>query len=87
MHDTLARHVGSDARCRVSHAAALGVLLRSIVVEREPIYRQQETVHEFAPGMFWQECMADLTSISGEPIATQFFGPVRILKSMFSEDE
>jgi len=52
VHDTLARHVRSDARCRVSHAAALGVLLRSIVVEREPIYRQQETVHEFAPGMF-----------------------------------
>ena len=29
-----------------------GVLLRSIVVEREPIYRQQETVHGFASGMF-----------------------------------
>jgi len=27
-------------------------LLRSIIVEREPIYRQQETVHGFADGMF-----------------------------------
>jgi hypothetical protein len=31
---------------------ALGVLLRSIVVEREPIYRQQETVHGFASGLY-----------------------------------
>jgi len=30
----------------------LGVLLRSIIVEREPIYRQQETVSGFASGMF-----------------------------------
>lgn len=42
----------NDKRCAVSHAAALGVLLRSIVVEREPIYRQQETAHGFAPGLF-----------------------------------
>ena len=28
------------------------VLLRSLIVEREPIYRQQETVHGFADGMF-----------------------------------
>jgi hypothetical protein len=27
-------------------------LLRSIIVEREPIYRQHETVHEVAAGMF-----------------------------------
>jgi hypothetical protein len=52
VHDTLARHVASDARCAISHASALGVLLRSIIVEREPIYRQQETVHGFASGMF-----------------------------------
>ena len=37
---------------RSTHASALGVLLRSIIVEREPIYRQQETVHGFADGMF-----------------------------------
>jgi transposase len=42
----------SDPRCRMPHARALGVLLRSIVVEREPIYRAQETVHGFATGLF-----------------------------------
>jgi transposase len=52
LHDILSRHVASDARCAVSHASALGVLLRSVIVEREPIYRQQETVHGFAHGMF-----------------------------------
>ena len=48
----LDQHVKSDARCAVPHARALGVLLRSLIVEREPIYRQQETVHGFASGMF-----------------------------------
>ena len=52
LHEILSRHVASDARCAVSHASALGVLLRSVIVEREPIYRQQETVHGFADGMF-----------------------------------
>src|SRR5262249_23187396 len=52
MDDALARHVPSDQRCTVPHARALGVLLRSIIVEREPIYRQQETVQGFAAGMF-----------------------------------
>jgi transposase len=52
LDETLGRHVPSDARCAVPHARALGVLLRSIIVEREPIYRQQETVHGFASGMF-----------------------------------
>ncbi len=42
----------TDPRCRVPHAKALGLLLRSIVVEREPIYRAQETVHGFATGLF-----------------------------------
>ena len=42
----------SDRRCAVPHARALAVLLRSIVVEREPIYRAQETVHGFAPGLY-----------------------------------
>jgi transposase len=41
-----------DRRCVVSHAKALGVLLRSIIVEREPIYRQQETIAGFASGIF-----------------------------------
>ena len=52
LDDELARHVPSDQRCAVPHARALGVLLRSIIVEREPIYRQQETVNGFAAGMF-----------------------------------
>src|SRR6266704_1917353 len=52
LEDMLDRHVPSDARCTVPHARALGVLLRSIVVEREPIYRQQETVQTFASTMF-----------------------------------
>lgn len=52
LHDTLLRHIPSDARCSITHASALGVLLRSIIVEREPIYRQHETVHGFADGMF-----------------------------------
>lgn len=42
----------TDARSPVSHAQALGVLLRSILVEREPVYRQAETVEGFAPGAF-----------------------------------
>ena len=49
----LEKHVPTgDTRCRVPHAQALGVLVRSIVVEREPIYRAQETVHGFAAGLF-----------------------------------
>jgi transposase len=49
----LEQHVPTtDGRCAVAHARALGVLLRSIVVEREPIYRQQETVHGFASGLY-----------------------------------
>jgi transposase len=52
LDDALARHIPSDQRCAVPHARALGVLLRSIIVEREPIYRQQETVSGFASGMF-----------------------------------
>jgi transposase len=52
LDDALARHVASDQRCAVPYARALGVLLRSIIVEREPIYRQQETVNGFAAGMF-----------------------------------
>jgi transposase len=42
----------TDRRQRVSHAKALGVLLRSILVEREPIYRQQEIVATFVPEVF-----------------------------------
>ncbi len=52
LEELLDRYVPTDVRGAVSHARALGVLLRSIIVEREPIYRQNETVHEFAAGMF-----------------------------------
>jgi transposase len=49
----LDQHVPTrDRRCAVAHARALGVLLRSIIVEREPIYRQQETAVSFAPELF-----------------------------------
>jgi transposase len=41
-----------DARCSLPYAKALGVLVRSIVVEREPIYRHYETVSAFSPSMF-----------------------------------
>jgi transposase len=53
--DILHRHVPSNVRCTVPNSRALGVLLRSIIVEREPIYRQQETVQAFANGMFGVE--------------------------------
>ncbi|MDJ0862648.1 MAG: hypothetical protein QNK18_11275 [Gammaproteobacteria bacterium] len=36
-----------DRRIRLPCAMGLGVLLRSILVEREPMYRQQETVRGF----------------------------------------
>ena len=41
-----------DRRCSLPYAKGLGVLLRSIIVEREPIYRQQETVRTFASAMY-----------------------------------
>ncbi len=51
--ELLEQHVPtSDARSAVTHAQALGVLVRSIIVEREPIYRQLETTAGFAEGLF-----------------------------------
>ena len=52
LEELLDRCVPTDVRGGVSHARALGVLQRSIIVEREPIYRQNETAHAFAAGMF-----------------------------------
>ncbi len=50
--EILQRHVPTqDRRVTLSYALGLG-LLRSILVEREPIYRQQETVRTFAPEMY-----------------------------------
>jgi len=42
----------ADARCRLSYAKGLGILLRSILTEREPIYRLGEVVPTFAPEGF-----------------------------------
>jgi len=51
--ELLEQHVPTtDARSTLSHAKALGVLLRSIIVEREPVYRQQESAAGFAVGLF-----------------------------------
>jgi transposase len=41
-----------DRRCAVSHAEVLGTLIRTIMVEREPIYRQAEMVRDFDPAAF-----------------------------------
>jgi transposase len=41
-----------DRRNAISHAQTLGVLLRSLVVEREPIYRQHEIVAGYGAGLF-----------------------------------
>src|SRR5258706_8981054 len=49
----LARHVPTRARrTRIPHDKALGVLLRSVLLEREPVYRQHETVATYAPEAF-----------------------------------
>jgi hypothetical protein len=48
----LDRFVPSDRRCDVPHAKVLSAFLRSLVVEREPVYRQHEAVAAFAPDLF-----------------------------------
>ena len=68
----------TDRRNSVSHAQALGVLLRSIIVQREPIYRQQETVYGFAPGMF------GLSAEQMGPLSDDRIG--RALDRMFDSD-
>jgi hypothetical protein len=53
LEELLDKHVPTtDARSALPHARALGVLLRSIIVEREPIYRQAEMVQGFAGWLF-----------------------------------
>jgi transposase len=42
----------TDFRCRLPYARGLGVLLRSIITEREPLYRLGEVVSTFAPESF-----------------------------------
>lgn len=49
----LDQHVPTqDRRNVLTHATVLGVLLRTLIVEREPVYRQQEAVEPFAPDLF-----------------------------------
>ncbi len=49
----LEQHIPTPAaRCALSYARGLGVVLRSIIVEREPIYRQQELTRAFTPEGF-----------------------------------
>ncbi len=67
-----------DRRVRVPYGKALGVLLRSILVEREPIYRQQETVSGFAP-----ECFG-LTPYEAAAISDDAIG--RALDRLFDAD-
>lgn len=42
----------TDRRCRLPYAKALGILIRSIIVEREPIYRHRDIVDGYAPALF-----------------------------------
>ena len=42
----------TDRRVRLPYGKTLGVLLRSLLIEREPMYRQHETVSTFAPAVF-----------------------------------
>jgi hypothetical protein len=76
----LGKHVpATDRRCRVPHAQALGVLLRSIVVEREPIYRAQETLHGFAEGLYGlaAEELSHLTRLRGFDLDSERVGACR----------
>ena len=66
--ELLEQHVPTtDGRNSVSHAQALCVLLRSIIVEREPIYRQQECTSGFAVGLFGIDA-AQLARLSDDRI-------------------
>jgi transposase len=67
-----------DRSTDLPYAKALGVLLRSIIVERDPIYRQQETVQTFAPGAFGVEA-EDVAGLSDDRIG-------RALDRLFDAD-
>ena len=68
----------TDQRQRVQHATALGVLVRSVLVEREPIYRQQETIAAFAPEAF------GLSAEEAEHVGDDVIG--RALDRLFDAD-
>lgn len=67
-----------DGRVHLPFARGLGVLLRSILVEREPIYRQQETVSTFAPEAFGLGA-ADVAAVGDDAIG-------RALDHLFDAD-
>jgi len=49
----LEKHVPTtDKRCTLPYTKGLGVLVRSIIAEREPIYRHDEVVRSSAPGAY-----------------------------------
>jgi len=53
LEETFERFVPTqDGRCRLPYATGLGGLVRSIIVEREPIYRHQDVLEGFAPDLF-----------------------------------
>lgn len=53
LEDILERFIPTtDSRTRISYARRLGVQLRSVATEREPIYRLGEVVEAFAPEGF-----------------------------------
>ena len=53
LEEILEMHVPTkDRRVRLPYARGLGVLLRSVLVERDPIYRQHETVSTYVPEAF-----------------------------------
>ena len=75
----LERSVPSPKRGRgLRPSKALGVLLRSLLVEREPIYRQQETVSSYAPTAF------DLTASEVARVGDDSVG--RALDRLFDAD-
>lgn len=68
----------TDSRCTIPYAKALGVLLRSIIVEREPIYRQQEMVDTYCPQAF------GITTAQAERLRDDAIG--RALDKLFTSD-
>lgn len=67
-----------NPRCRLDYDKGLGVLLRSIMTEREPIYRLGEVVHSFAPKEF------ALTAIQAKYLKDDAVG--RALDHLFDAD-
>lgn len=51
--ELLEQHVPvTDKRCRLPYAKGIGLLIRSILVEREPIYRHYEVIGSFTSSLF-----------------------------------